>query len=366
MRRVRRIAVTMASILALTAPAANAQMLIGLSDPSQEYTLTYWQTLVTMHAKVVRLWVDWPQLVSAAPRHPANPNDPAYNWATLDQRMGYAQQAGWRGVTLVTILQTPRWAHRYPHQRGVTAAPKPAAYAAFATALAKRYNGSFTPSGALSPLPAIQGIEVWNEPNMTDFWQPSPADHRHKNWAGEYVDVLNATYTALHALPRPHPFVLGGAIGGFAGMTHLAFLNTMIRDHARLDGITLHPYPSDDFRGVYDGTKPSSGWLTTGDFGFAVQQIQRWRGKRFPIWISEISWQANPPNSTFGVSWPAQNLYMKQSAALFRRYPQVAAFLWYQFKDSTVFWQSGLETASGQHRPIWNTFMRLTGALPSF
>ena len=41
-------------------------------------------------------------------------------------------------------------------------------------AVAARYSGGFDPDGAGGepPLPAVQALEVWNEPNSSDWINP--------------------------------------------------------------------------------------------------------------------------------------------------------------------------------------------------
>ncbi|MGE5857272.1 MAG: hypothetical protein ACM31K_02160, partial [Solirubrobacterales bacterium] len=122
-------------------------------------------------AGIVRLSIEWR---SVAPQRPANPTDPnAYNLSSID---GAVRDARARGVqVLITVNSAPRWAEGpgRPASLPETSSwkPNPADLANFMQAVAARYTGGFDPDGpgGQPPLPAVQALQVLNEPNQ-DAW----------------------------------------------------------------------------------------------------------------------------------------------------------------------------------------------------
>ncbi len=84
----------------------------------------------------------------------------------------------------------------------------------------------------------ITHYEVWNEPDLTPFWQPLPK-------ATEYVDLVRLTVAALRE-QQPTAKVIGGAIAW--GMTpwSIKFLEDCFRNglHELIDIVSYHGYKS--------------------------------------------------------------------------------------------------------------------------
>ena len=95
-----------------------------------------------------------------------------------------------------------------------------AAFAKWAAAAAKHFAG--------------RGIiwEIWNEPNLAQFWKPAPN-------VEDYCKLAHATIDAVRAAD-PQAFVVGPASSGFPW----EFLEVMARDGvlAKLDAVSVHPY----------------------------------------------------------------------------------------------------------------------------
>ncbi len=72
---------------------------------------------------------------------------------------------------LLTVSDAPAWAEgpgRPPSAQPGTWKPNPSDLADFMRAVAARYSGGFDPDGPgpAPPLPAVQALQVWNEPNI--------------------------------------------------------------------------------------------------------------------------------------------------------------------------------------------------------
>ena len=75
------------------------------------------------------------------------------------------------------------------------------------------------------------------------------------------------------------------------------------------------------------------------------------------------SYQTNPPDRQFGVSYVKQAVYMKQAYAIAKANPRVDMFLWFLIADEPRLegWQSGLFTATGKKKPAFTAFQKLRG-----
>ena len=68
-------------------------------------------------------------------------------------------------------------------------------------AVAARYSGSFDPDGGgpQPRLPAVQALQVWNEPNQ-DAWLAPQFDGKSIIGPDQYRVLLNASYKAIKAV----------------------------------------------------------------------------------------------------------------------------------------------------------------------
>ena len=129
-----------------------------------------------------------------------------------------------------------------------------------------------------------------------------------------------------------------------------------------MDAISVHPYSIVPAWGPSDGS-PGKGYLQPfyrlGNFNRFIAFVKGWKGSRFPIWVTEIGWQVNPPEKRLGVSSKKQTLFYKQTVAKLKKYPQVQGMTWYMLRDevSLAGWQSGFLTYPKSHkakkRLIW-------------
>ena len=131
----------------------------------------------------VRVYVPWRAIAPDAARRPAgfNAADPAayapLSWAIYDTII---REAARRGMPLDLTVggPVPTWAqaHGAPGNRFESWKPSAAEFGAFVRAVATRYSGHYTPSGASSPLPRINFWAIWNEPNYGVDLSPQAID----------------------------------------------------------------------------------------------------------------------------------------------------------------------------------------------
>jgi RTX calcium-binding nonapeptide repeat (4 copies)/Cellulase (glycosyl hydrolase family 5) len=212
------IALGLLALLALPSAARAQQGLVtGLTGIDQYQsgnpaTSALWfNRTVDAGAGIVRLSIEWR---GVAPQRPANPANPAsYNLASLD---GSVRAAAARGVqVLITVNSSPRWAEgpgRPASALDTTSwKPNPADLANFMRAVAARYTGGFDPDGGGPEprLPAVQALQVLNEPNQ-DAWLAPQFDGKSIIGPDLYRSLLNASYRAIKAVNPRMLVVTGG------------------------------------------------------------------------------------------------------------------------------------------------------------
>jgi hypothetical protein len=241
----------------------------------------------------------------------------------------------------------------------------------FMRALAKRYNGTFIPAGSpagTKPLPRITHWEIWNEPNNALGLAKPNSKKKAGVPAGAkaYRTLLSTAYNAIHAQDqtgKPRAVVIGGAVGGRTGVDHVTFYRQLKGLKAPMDAISVHPYSIVPAWGPSDGA-PGKGYLQPfyrlGNFNRFISFVKGWKGSKFPIWITEIGWQVNPPEKRLGVSSRKQMQFYQGTVAKLKKYSQVQGMTWYLLRDESDLagWQSGFLTYPKSHkskkRLIWN------------
>jgi hypothetical protein len=218
-------------------------------------------------ATVRRILVPW---------YAVQPGPGIWNWGDFDQQYSKALESGLQ--PLIIASEAPCWAR--PRSGclapAISGPPDPdhdRDWQAYIKALADRY-------------PNAIGIEIWNEPNLTQVWWPKPDPAR-------YAQLLTQAYRVIKQ-ERPEITVVSGGLLAHAnagesasGMGDLTFLQGMLAAGAgdAMDAFGVHPYPQET---TPDG-KPGR-WNP----GMAVLTLRRWReiaaqhGVSKPLWITEI------------------------------------------------------------------------------
>jgi hypothetical protein len=229
-----------------------------------------------------------------------------------------------RGITpIITVIETPAWAR--PAGTDIFTPPTNRQdYADMMGMLAARYA-------------AREGMtwEVWNEPNLVEFWATGPN-------AAEYADLLRRSYAAIKAADADAT-VLGGAIA----FGDLPFVRGMYAAGAggAFDGLSIHPYtagraPTDD----------SNAWYSLrGQFaGMRAAMAAHGDGAK-PLYATEFGW------STDDVSDAQRAAYMREAVAIMRTVPGLRAAAAYTINaaDYPAF---GLIAANGAESVTWQAY----------
>ncbi len=225
-------------------------------------------------AESIRLVVDWSRLQPSA----GGP----IGFADLDRVVAAAAA---RGLSLLPVVErTPRWDALSPGNSGSPPRALPP-FAAFLTALVKRYgpSGSFWAAHADLPRVPIRMWQIWNEPHFTSYWSVQP-------FTPGYVQLLAVAHNAIKAVDPGAKIVLAG-LADFS-WRYLAQIYSSVHGARKwFDVVALHPY-----------TAQPQGVITIMQRARAVMNAHGDAAK--PILATEITWPSSegkaPPQ--FGVS----------------------------------------------------------------
>lgn len=187
-----------------------------LSDASLAREL---DLMASTGATWVRLDVDWSGIESTRGR---------YSWDNVDRVVLAIQSRGMKVLALPAY--TPAWAR----PAGTTShhpPTDPAHFAAFVGAAAARY----APKGVLA-------WEIWNEPNIPNFWEPKPD-------VAAYVTLLRAASAAIRAVAPSATVVTGGlspasdsSDGRYVDPRTFATKMYQLGAGSSFDALGVHPY----------------------------------------------------------------------------------------------------------------------------
>lgn len=274
------------------------------------------------------------------------PNAGQLNWGVHDRIVWLANAYGLKIIANVTY--TPDWARPAFCLSSRCAPVYPERYAAFLGAAVRRY----APYG-------VRAWEIWNEPNLTQFWQPQPDP------VG-YSLLLRGAYVAAKAAD-PTVTVLTGGVAPLArdsqiGRTPIGYLADLYAAGAKgsFDAVGVHPYsyprgplyahptnlfynlPSVHDLMVRNGDGDKAVWLT--EYGF---------------WTSNSA--LRPPGS---VTPEEQAVYLRQAYAAVATWPWAGPLVWYTFRDlqqSSLLREDnfGLNRADGTDKPAMTALRNL-------
>jgi hypothetical protein len=325
-------------------------------------------------ATLVRLFVAWKGVAPEPPADPQDPEDPAYRWQSIDQQVVGAVRGGLD--PLVYISASVPWA------RGAAVGlpgtwPSPARFADFARATARRYSGTFRPTGTTVPLPRVRFWQAWNEPNAGRELAPQRVNGRSVSPA-QYRRMVNAFADAVHGVNSSNLVVAGG-LGPFGHdskdiqvVAPMQFMSTLLcvslqaphrktcSQHTRFDVWAHHPYSNGGPNWhAHDANDASIGDL------FEMRALLRAAERAGTIisarapefWVTEFSWDTNPPDpkgvpSALHARWVAEALYRMWHAG-------VSAVIWFRLQDDPLNqtpYQSGFFTAGGQAKHSLEAF----------
>lgn len=362
--------------------AATAQPLRTGVFPSGTASQSDLQRIKSSGASLVRIAVSWRDVAPTVRNTEflaTDPNDPLYDWDSVDAAVTDAVRNGL--VPYLAVFTAPDWAQREHPTTDPLAPYRPdaAAFADFMTAIATRYDGAHGE-------PRVRYWEIWNEPNLSLFLRPQLVKRAPQSPA-IYRALVNAAAVAVKAV-RKNNFVIAGSVAPFRDPTPsvvaqnqdwgpLAFTRDVLclsvaltktcNTKIRFDAWSIHPYTSGGPN--HHAQLPND--LSLGDLP-KLRSILRaaWTHKtivapRFPeTWVTEFSWDSNPPDPG-GVPIPLLDHWVPEG--LYKMWSNgVSVVTWFTVSDlprSSDF-QSGLYDKSGRPKRYLAAFRFPLVALP--
>ncbi|MDQ3933405.1 MAG: hypothetical protein M3340_02100, partial [Actinomycetota bacterium] len=195
---------------------------------------------------------------------------PLWDWGRTDLMMRMMLRHGIRWAPVLS--GPPSWER--VERRELHSPPRSMErYARFVGAFARRYGrgGSFWSDGSAGDLPyePVTTYEIWNEPNLSNFWAPRVQPER-------YAEMYVLAREAIHAVDPEAVAIVGGLTAAADG-----FLEKMYAARPDLagavDAVGLHPY-SRTARGTV-------GWVRK-----LRQSLSALGEHGVPIYVSELGW----------------------------------------------------------------------------
>ena len=357
----------------------------------------------------VRLTANWSALTRDTPRFDAR--DPAAyeqaRWRGLDQAVTLALAHG-LNPSIDIGYWAPSWASSAREPERARTNIDPGAFADFAVAIARRYDGTFVPEddGALpepspdqsfleqllgrpdtplpppprEPLGRVDQFALWNEPNHQALLMPQ---WRHGRPAspGVYRRMLLAAYPAAKAVRPDATFLVGNTASmgaeGEGGVAPLRFLRTLACagcPQVPGDGWAHHPYTRNEPPDV-SGPGPDDVYLA--DLGRRSRTLRRLAaaGRVAPglrnIHINEFGYETRKIGSRPHIPPRRQARWLTWAEHVADRTPGVVSFAQFLLRDqppapvrvsasrNRPFGQyyTGLLTAEGRPKPAASSFV---------
>lgn len=197
-------------------------------------------------------WLRFDMAWSAAQR-----NGPAsYDWLRFDRIVAAANRHNLKMMPILTY--TPKWARKPECVDSMKCAPAdPDAFARYTAEAVARY----APQG-------IHTWEIWNEPNISSFWEPYPD-------AAAYSDLLKRSYASIKSVDPQATVVSAGLAPTSNSDGRIAprdFLISMYGFGAKayFDAVGYHPYSYPSLPSVLHSW---SGWSQMSDLNQSIRSI---------------------------------------------------------------------------------------------
>ena len=274
----------------------------------------------------------------------------------------YVAGAARAGIGVLPVLMAPPEfrSSRPAHSRSRAMFPPKsnAAYARFVRAAVRRYgsSGSFWRTHPKVPYLPIRSWQVWNEPNIPNFWRSGPD-------ASEYVALLRVASQAIRSADPGAEVVAAGLPNSHLGVPFRDYLEGMYEAGARglYDSLAIHPYAR-DVGGLLHLVENARLQMNAED-------------DTAGLWITEFGWSTGGDASAFRVSerGQADRIAAAVSAlATERRALGLRGFVLFKWKDSIAPPEMGgdpwplhtglLDAWGGPKRGLW-VFGRLLQGL---
>jgi Glycosyl hydrolase catalytic core len=278
------------------------------------------------------------------------------DWTLFDKLVTDAARNHIR--TLPVLVGSPSYAASQQSYPPETASAR-AQFLSFIRDAVARYGsrGSFWSKHRKLPRLPPPGWEVWNEPNLSYFWNGSPD-------ASDYVSLLKLARGAVRSRDPRAKIVLAGVTNSRAWSID-AWTKALYRVPgfaSSFDVLAIHPYAA-GWGGILTAARDVTGIARAHQDG------------RKPLWITETGWSTGGPPGYFTTSLKGQaKLLSATFSALLRHRKQLnlRMIIWFQWRDRALnpgepdWWEphTGLFGLNGRAKPAWRAYVRFTSGHP--
>jgi len=314
-------------------------------------------TYKRLGAGIYMMRINWWEVAPTRPAHPADPNDPAYQWpAEVDDAIAQARQYGMR-ITM-ELSDTPSWASG--HVGDFRWAPKhPSDFATFAAAAAKRW-------------PSIHLWLIWPEPTQRANFQPLLMEHRDKPLTRKmkrgphlYARLLDASYGALKRV-SPQNLVIGGNTFTTGDVSVLNWIKNLKLPNGKPPRMDMYGHnPFNNRRPVLHGPPLGHGFADFTDLPILARWIDTYLGRPrhhagMKIFIAELMYPTDHRNFEFDyfVSRRTAASWLGLALREARSWKRIYTLAWTALYDDPVRpdhlqVERGLLTRSGKKKPAY-------------
>jgi len=308
----------------------------GASDPSR--VRRHMQTARTAGVRYLRCAFSWNGIEKAPGQ---------YDWRFWDMLVS---TAGEYGVELMPyVAYTPEWAAAKKEEFWKQPPRETAEYARFMKTAAARYKGR------------IHSWEIWNEPDLAEYWQGS----------GErFAELVKQAAVAIRQADPDAVIVLGGI-----SRSHDPFLRELITRHhvdRYVDVVAMHGYP--------ESWLPERMETVYGDWVRELRRMLDQSGSGVDLWLNEMGypdWRYAPDKASIYGSpvfyryehtrdYGAPALFKAEMLALASG--EVSLTMWYRLDDfcgadfsgDAVNYHLGLLDCGGKPKPALRALRHFT------
>jgi hypothetical protein len=244
-----------------------------------------------------------------------------------------------RMAVLPVVHMAPSWATVVPDDFASPPADLPA-LGRFFSLVVRRYGpgGSFWTERPNLPRMPIRAWQIWNEPNITFFWNQTP-------FAPSFVRMLEVAAGAVRAADPNATVVLAG----LPNRSWVA-LREIYEAGGRglFDAIAVHPYtrrPRDVLRVLR----------------YARREMRRRSDGRLPIWVTELSWPASRGKVSSQTRFEVTD---RGQAARLAAAMRLLAAARKPMRIERVFWYTWLSSEKGPSVFDWSGLRRMRRGKP--
>jgi hypothetical protein len=281
----------------------------GIQNLSSTDLARYLDGVKAAHASWIRIDINWSVVQSGGPAY--------YNWTAFDAVVNAARSRGLN--VLGTIIYTPSWA-RASGTSGVTPPTNLSDYANFAKAAATHFG-----------LLGVHAYEIWNEPNIVQFWAPGPDPAR-------YTQMLKLAYAAVKQADSSATVISAGLspYGSYGQsdaqhMNPISFLEKMYANGAagNMDAVGWHPYNYPYGIGFYNW----SAWSQMSQTAPSARSVMSANGDGAKqIWATEFG--APTGSTSNSMSMTAQAQLVTDSYAALKGWSWAGPAFFYSYRDN--------------------------------